>query len=346
MNRAVFTPIETSRLLIRPLIAEDAAELARRRSDPEVARYQNWTVPYPVERAETMVASNVAMDGPENGEWWMAAVCDRASGEVLGDLALHMSEDGRTAEIGYTFDSKNWGHGYASEAVDAFLGYLFHVLKVTRVFGMLHPDNPASAMVLERNGFLFEGHTRSSFWLNDEVSDDLIYGLLPTDWEDWKNRPQDPPERVELIEITAENYDTVAKLVTHKSQESFVAPMLWSYADALFPEVVDGAPVVPWMRAITADSELAGFVMLALSTEHHPDPYLWRLLVDRRHQRRGVGGQALDLVEAEMRARGDSTLYVSWEEGKGSPAPMYLKRGFETTGRIVEGETEAKKQLS
>ena len=223
-----------------------------------------------------MVASIVAMDGPENGEWWMAAVCDRANGGVLGDLALHMSEDGRTAEIGYTFASENWGKGYASEAVDAFIGYLFDGLGVTRVFGMLHPDNPASAMVLERNGFLFEGHTRSSFWLNDEVSDNLIYGLLPSDWEDWKNRPQGPPDRVELVEITPESYKAVAKLVVHKSQERFVAPMLWSFADALFPEENNGAPVVPWMRAITADDELAGFVMLALSTDHHLDPYLWR----------------------------------------------------------------------
>ena len=47
---------------------------------------------------------------------------------------------------------------------------------------MLHPDNPASAMVMERNGFLFEGHTRSSFWLGGEVSDDWIYGLLQPDW--------------------------------------------------------------------------------------------------------------------------------------------------------------------
>lgn len=342
----MFTPIETSRLLIRPFVAEDAAGLARRRSDPEVAKYQNWTLPYPIERAETLVASIVAMDGPENGEWWMAAVCDRARHEVLGDLALHMSEDGRTAEIGYTFFSENWGHGYATEALDALLGYLFDVLKVVRVFGMLHPDNPASAMVMERNGFLFEGHTRSSFWLNDEVSDDWIYGLLRSDWDDWKNRPQGPPDRIELVEITPENYEDVAKLVTHKSQESFVAPMLWSYADALFPEEVDGAPVVPWMRAIAADGELVGFVMLALSTEYHRDPYLWRLLIDRRHQRRGIGGRALDLVEAGMQARGDSNLFVSWAEGKGSPGPMYLSHGYKPTGVIHEGEIEAKKPLT
>jgi RimJ/RimL family protein N-acetyltransferase len=93
----VFTPIETSRLLIRPLVAEDAAELARRRSDPEVAKYQNWTLPYPLERAEEIASENAAMDGPTNESWWMAAVCDPDTGEVFGDLALHLTQKARTA---------------------------------------------------------------------------------------------------------------------------------------------------------------------------------------------------------------------------------------------------------
>jgi RimJ/RimL family protein N-acetyltransferase len=341
----VFIPIETQRLLIRSVVPEDARLLAERRSDTQVAKYQNWALPYPLERAEKMVSEIVAMDGPENEEWWMASVCDNDTGEVLGDLALHLSQEGRTAEIGYTFASQHWGKGYAVEAVDALVAYLFEDLNVTRVFGMLHPDNPASAMVLERNGFLFEGHTKSSFWLDDEVSDDWIYGLTRPDWETWKARSRSAPDHVDLVEVTAENERSVSRLKTHKTQESFVAPMGWSFTDALFPEVVSGAPVVPWMRAIVADGEIVGFVMLALRTEHHPEPYLWRFLIDRLHQRRGIGKRALDLVEDEVRSMGDSTLLVSWVEGKGSPGPMYVTRGYEPTGRIVDGETEARKQL-
>ena len=33
---------------------------------------------------------------------------------------------------------------------------------------------------------------------------------------------------------------------------------------------------------------------------------------------------------------------MGWEEGKGSPAPFYLRNGFELTGRIVDKETEAR----
>ena len=61
------------------------------------------------------------------------------------------------------------------------------------------------------------------------------------------------------------------------------------YADAMFPDSGTGRRSCRgW--AIVADGELAGFVMLAEATAYHPVPYLWRLgLIDRRHQRRGIG---------------------------------------------------------
>ncbi len=341
----MFTPIRTARLLIRPVTADDAAPLAARRSDPEVALYQSWTIPFPLERAEAVVTQIAAMDGPANDAWWMAIVCDPDTGEVFGDVVTQLTWDGRTAEVGYTFFHEHWGKGYAVEAVEALVAYLFDELRVTRVFGMLHPDNPASAMVMERCGLLFEGHTRSSFWASNEVSDDWIYGMTRPDWEAWRSRPRTRPEDVRLVEVTVENERTVSKLKTHKSQEEFVAPMGWSFTDALFPEVVGGAQLVPWMRAIEADGVIVGFVMLALRTEHHPEPYLWRLLIDRMHQRRGIGGRVLDLVEDEFRAMGNTTLLVSWSEGKGSPRPFYVKHGFEPTGRVIDEETEARKPL-
>ncbi len=145
--------------------------------------------------------------------------------------------------------------------------------------------------------------------------------------------------------MTSENKAVVLALRTHHSQQAFVAPMLQSFADALLPDIVDGAPVVPWMRAIEADGETVGFVMLALTTPHQPEPYLWRLLIDRMHQRRGIASRALGLVADECRTMGDSTLLVSWAEGKGSPRPFYLAHGFVPTGRVVDGETEARRQL-
>jgi RimJ/RimL family protein N-acetyltransferase len=341
-----FTPIETDRLLIRAFTEADIPGFWQRRNDPEVARYQDWALPFSMEEATSQIKQAIELGGPTNEQWWQAIVCDRKTGEVFGDLAVHLIWEGRSAEVGYTFATAHWGKGYAVEALEALVEYLFEELKVTRIFGQLHPDNPASAMVLERAGFLFEGHTKLSFWVGDENSDDWIYGLTRSDWETWRDRPRHRPSKVALVEINQDNLPHVKKLRTHKSQERFVATVAQSFNDALFPEVVDGYPAIPWMRAVAADDDIVGFVMLALSHEHFPEPFLWRLLIDRLHQRRGIGERVLGLVAEECRQRGDRALATSWGEGKGSPSSFYLKHGFAPTGQMLESEVEGRKLLS
>lgn len=333
----MFAPITTGRLVLRTHEAGDVDALHRRRNDPEVARWQNWTLPWPRATAEDLVADAMAMGGPLDGQWWMLTVVERGgdgqggglAGAIVGDLAVHLSNGGRTAEIGYTFASSHWGRGYAAEAVEALLAWLFEQQGVSRVAGMLHPANRPSAMVLERTGFLFEGHTQRSFWLGDDNSDDLIYGLTRAGWEAWRSRPRHRPAEVRLVAITADTLAAVAELRTHASQELFVSPVWRSFADTLYPPVEDGAPVVPWLRAIEADGELVGIVLLSEPTAHHPRPYLWRLLIDRRHQRRGVADGVLPLIEAQCRAWGASELELNWVRGRGTPEPFYLARGFE-----------------
>lgn len=340
----MFAALRTARLVLRPFVEADAAGLAARRNDPAVSRYQNWTLPYPEDRAREVVAGLIADGGPRDGEWWMLAIADADDPDlVYGDLALHLTWQGRSAEIGYTLAPEHWGRGYAVEAVGGLLAPLFDDMGVTRVSAMLHPDNVASAQVLERTGFLFEGHTRLSYWVADEVSDDHLYGMTRDDWEAWNRRRSEPPTEVRLLPVTPDNYREVGRLATHKSQERFVAPMAMSYADALFPGEYEGKPVTPWMRAVEADGEITGFVMVAQRPQE--EPYLWRLLIDRLHQRRGIGSRTLDLVVEECRDRGAAALYTSWGEGRGSPRPFYLRHGFEPTGRVLDDETEARKPL-
>lgn len=345
LNRRVFTPLRTPRLVIRLFVESDAAGLHARRNDPEVATWQNWTLPYPEEKARALVDSVLEMDGPATDEWWMAVVALADTGEVVGDVAINLTWNSRCAEIGYTLAREHWGQGYATEAGSAVVDYLFEQVGVSRIAGTLHPENTSSAMVLERLGFIHEGHTRLSYWVGDDNSDDWIYGLTRADWEAWTGRASDPPDELALTEIRPEDVRAVSALQTHKTQERFVAPMAASFAHALFPEEVDGAPLSPWLRTITADGVPVGFVMLALTTPHHPEPYLWRFMIDRMHQRRGIGGRALDLVEDACREMGDQALLTSWLPGRGSPEPFYLRRGYEPTGQIVDGETEGRKIL-
>jgi len=340
-----FQPTRTERLLLRPMRLTDAPGLARRRSTPEVAAYQNWAVPFPVSRAEELIASIVDLDGPQDEDWYMIAVMDPKADEVVGDLAVHLSARCRTAEIGYTFAAEHWGKGYATEATEALVGYLFEDVGVSRVSAMLHPDNIASALVLERTGFLFEGHTRLSFWLDDENSDDWIYGMTRSDWEEWTTRTQARPEVVALVAVTENNYRNYLGVTAHKSQERFVAPVLDSIAVASFPQAQNGRVLERWMRGIEADGQAVGFAMLALSNEAHPEPHLSRFMIDRMHQRRGIGSMAISELVTALAGMGDESLRVSWLPGQGSPESFYLGQGFVLTGETLGGEVVARFEI-
>ena len=272
----------------------------------------------------------------------MATVADRRTDEVYGDISLKLTWEGRCAEVGFNLEPAHWGNGYAVEAAGAVVDYLFDTLKVTRAFATSHPENIASAMVLERTGFVYEGHTRNSFWLGDENSDDWIYGQTPDDHQTWTNRKRTQVSDVVLKEIDQSKDQAVYKLKTHWTQRRLVAPMEWSFADALIPEIYHGHPMVPWYRAVHADGELVAFVMLGLETPGQSEPYLWRLLVDRLHQRRGIGRLVLDRMVEQCKAMGATTLLTSWEPGRGTPAPFYISYGFTPTGEIEDDEVMAR----
>ena len=304
-------------------------------------------MPYTRERAETSMATSAAMEGPINGKGWSITVVDvDAPDRIYGDLHIEIRWGGRCSFLGFTFHPDYWGRGYATEAAQALVRYLFNDFGVTRVEATLHPDNPPSARVLEACGLTFEGRTRESFWVGEECSDDVLYGMTRSDWEAWCDRPRHRPDRVELVPVNADNQRAVGELITHKSQERFVCAMLGNFRDALVPPSRDGATLVPWYRAIEADGEIVGFIMASEATKADANPYLWRFLVDRMHQRRGIGSVALDQFERWCGDEGATAIEVKWAEGPGSPAPFFQARGYKPSGKIHGRRIHAVKQLT
>jgi diamine N-acetyltransferase len=150
--------------------------------------------------------------------------------------------------------------------------------------------------------------------------------------------------RVELRDIETEaDRRAVLALEVNPDQERFVASVAESFEDA-----EREARAVPRYWTVNDGDEVVGFVMISdgipagrLATDGDLlGPYfLWRLLIDRRHQRRGYGSATLDAVTDYVRARpnGDALL-VSAGQGDGSPQPFYERYGFVPTGQIVDGE--------
>lgn len=337
-------PIRTSRTMVRAMTADDLPTVVAYRNDPQVAKYQDWDLPVELERVRESFARRPPVEDLADGTRCNLVI--DVEGTVVGDVFVGIEEDGGGAEIGFTLAAEHQGRGYASEAAGAVLSEIFDRLDLVRIHGTLDPDNVASQRTLERLGLLFESRSELSYRSRGEWVDDMTYAASRDQFLQWRDRQRDEPTDVRLVELSEANEHPYRRVVTHHSQRRFVDPVLDSMADALFPEVYDGAPVVPWFRGIEADGEPVGFLMIAEVTEHHPEPYLWRLLVGRLHQGRGIGSRAVELLTDHLRSQGIGSLITSWGEGPGSPRPFYEGLGFVPTGEIVDGETEGRLTLS
>jgi aminoglycoside 6'-N-acetyltransferase len=141
----------TERLSLRRLGPDDAEALSAYRSDPDVARYQSWSAPYPVETARELLRGMEGRRLDEPG-WTQIGIELRATGELLGDVAFE-HRDERVAAVGYSLARAHWGNGYATEAVGAVVAHGLDVLGYEVVVAEVLPANAASVAVLERLGF-------------------------------------------------------------------------------------------------------------------------------------------------------------------------------------------------
>ena len=88
---------------------------------------------------------------------------------------------------------------------------------------------------------------------------------------------------ITLREITDDNEEAVRALQTTPEQGQFVSTVTYSLTEAAaHPEGN------PWFRAVYADEEPVGFVMLSWDVEPQPPEingpwFLWKLLIDHRY---------------------------------------------------------------
>jgi aminoglycoside 6'-N-acetyltransferase len=179
---ASFDRLATPRLVVRRFTAADASTLAVYRSDPEVARYQAWECPYPLEDARRFVASLEDLAPGTPGTWFQFAVALAATGALVGDVALRTSRsDPRQAEIGFSVAPEHQRRGYATEAVGAVLDYAFGRLAMQRVFAITDARNLPAQRLLERVGFRREVEFRDSTWFKGEWAREVLYARLASE---------------------------------------------------------------------------------------------------------------------------------------------------------------------
>jgi diamine N-acetyltransferase len=137
---------------------------------------------------------------------------------------------------------------------------------------------------------------------------------------------------IRLRPITAENWQACADLRVARSQEAFVAPNLYSIAEAQFyPPITT--------RAIYCGTTLVGFVAYGFRDEADPDDpilgWTWQILrfmIDQEYQGRGLGLAAMRAtiaaIVASPKHRPGDPLYLTYRPENDVAARLYAHLGF------------------
>jgi ribosomal-protein-alanine N-acetyltransferase len=161
--------IETERLRIRPFVESDSLDLFEYLSIPSVYLFEPGA-PLTLDDAKEMAVQR------STGSDFLAVVL-KETDKMIGHLYFKRMEpiERRTWELGYIFNPKYHGKGYASEAAAAITQHAFGKLKAHRIMARCNTENTASWRLLERIGYVREGYFRKCGFLQKDEGGNPIW---------------------------------------------------------------------------------------------------------------------------------------------------------------------------
>ncbi len=120
-------------------------------------------------------------DGERDGARF--SVVELATGELVGDALLWgIDIHNRAGHIGLSLRPAFRGRGLGTDTVKVLCRYGFAIRGLNRLQAETLADNAAMITAAERAGFVQEGTLRRSAWVNGEFADQVILGLLASEW--------------------------------------------------------------------------------------------------------------------------------------------------------------------
>ncbi|MGE3889178.1 MAG: GNAT family N-acetyltransferase [Vicinamibacterales bacterium] len=157
---------------VRPWQAEDLPSLVAHANNRNVAHQLRDRFPHPYE--------------PEHGRGFLSWLARQETptvwaiaveGRAVGGIGLELGQDVErvSAEIGYWLGERFWGRGIATAALDAVTARAFALFDLSRIFAVPFAGNAASIRVLEKAGYVREGHLRHSAVKDGVILDQYLY---------------------------------------------------------------------------------------------------------------------------------------------------------------------------
>ena len=177
LQLAKYRVLETERLILRPIVLEDAEDMYEYASDEETTRF---VFPTHQNLDEThVVIANFFMAEPL-GKF---AIEYKENHKMIGTIDLRVNTNAGTGELGYTLNRAYWGRGLVPEAAAVLLELGFARLHLVRIIAVHDLDNPKSGRVMEKVGMQKESTVYQAKKMSGRVVDLVTYGISKTEWQ-------------------------------------------------------------------------------------------------------------------------------------------------------------------
>lgn len=169
--------LETERLILRPFVPSDAANIQRLAGDFAVADTTlNIPHPYPDGAAEDFISKRAA--DFKAGRGVVFAITRKGDGDLIGAVGLDVTKRFHRAELGYWIARAHWNCGYATEACRVVLDFGFRHWSLHKIVGTHLSRNPASGRVMKKLGMVQEGLLREHYIKWDRYEDVFVCAII------------------------------------------------------------------------------------------------------------------------------------------------------------------------
>ena len=174
--------IDTDRLVLRPLDQNDWLLFESIYSSSE--RMQYIAEPLVGEELQQLFEGR-CQPWQQQEEQWLSLVIEVKQPQLaIGMIGFKLTDVKlQRGEIGFVLDAAAQGHGYVTEAGQAFIDHLFLHFPLHKITAQCSTLNTNSFKLLERLGMQREGCLRDNSLINGKLHNDYLYGLLLSDWQ-------------------------------------------------------------------------------------------------------------------------------------------------------------------
>lgn len=177
LNFNPFPELQTERLVLREISADDVAQIFQLRSNKNLMHF----IQRPIAKTEqdALKLIEIITTSLKNNEAITWAVTLKNKPALIGTVGFwRVEKEHYRAEIGYMLSDAFHRQGLMQEAIIEVLRYGFNAMHLHSVEANVNPANVASSKLLEKIGFVLEANFKENYYYDGNFFDSYIYSLL------------------------------------------------------------------------------------------------------------------------------------------------------------------------